>query len=201
MTTVSVRDLRNHGDEVLDTVARGESVTVTRDGIAVAELRPLPRRGPSAAQLVERRRHLARIDPERLRQDLDTLLDPAVCASERGVLDTSLLPDEPVVSAISLAELSVGPLITDDPDERAESAGSLHQPQNGRIRFRSAALRRCRRPGIRSCRGRAPTSRMQASGARIRRTYCGDGHQRAVAAVHLQSQRRRVDPISGPPVC
>ena len=51
--------------------------------------------------------------------------------SERGVLDTStvillgrmtdpsLLPDEQVISAITLAELSVGPLITDDPDERA----------------------------------------------------------------------------------
>ena len=78
MTTVSVRDLRNRGGEVLDTVARGEAVTVTRDGVAVAELRPLPRRGPSAAQLIERRRHLARIDPERLRQDLDTLVDPSL---------------------------------------------------------------------------------------------------------------------------
>ncbi|MGZ8802480.1 MAG: type II toxin-antitoxin system Phd/YefM family antitoxin, partial [Mycobacterium sp.] len=65
-------DLRNHGGEVLDTVARGESVTVTRDGVAVAELRPLPRRVPSAAQLIERRRHLPRIDPERFRRDIDT---------------------------------------------------------------------------------------------------------------------------------
>ena len=78
MATVSVRDLRNHGGEVLDTVARGESVTVTRDGVAVAELRPLPRRGTSAAQLIERRRHLPRIDPERLRRDIDTVLDPAL---------------------------------------------------------------------------------------------------------------------------
>lgn len=47
-------------------------MTVTRDGVAVAELRPLPRRVPSAAQLIERRRHLPRIDPERFRRDIDT---------------------------------------------------------------------------------------------------------------------------------
>ncbi len=78
MKTVSVRDLRNHGGEVLDAVERGENVTVTRDGKAVAELRPLPRRGPSASQLIERRRHLKQFDPERFRRDLDTVLDPAL---------------------------------------------------------------------------------------------------------------------------
>lgn len=46
-----------------------------------------------------------------------------------GVLDTSTqiliervdpdeLPDEPVITAVTLAELSVGPLVTDDPLER-----------------------------------------------------------------------------------
>lgn len=78
METVSVRDLRNHGGEVLDSVARGESVTVTRDGVPVAELRPLPRRGLSAVQLIERRRHLAHIDPDRLRRDIDAVLDSSV---------------------------------------------------------------------------------------------------------------------------
>lgn len=78
MRTVSVRDLRNHGGEVLHAVERGESVTVTKDGKAVAELRPLPRRGSSATQLIERRRHLKPVDPERLRRDLDTVLDPTL---------------------------------------------------------------------------------------------------------------------------
>ena len=57
--------------------------------------------------------------------------------SERGLLDTStvillgrmadssMLPDEPVISAITLAELSVGPLITDDADERAARQAHL----------------------------------------------------------------------------
>jgi prevent-host-death family protein len=74
--SVSVRELRNHGGEVLDRVARGESVIVTRDGAEVAELRPRPRPGPSAADLIARRRHLPGVDPEALRRDLDTVLNP-----------------------------------------------------------------------------------------------------------------------------
>jgi prevent-host-death family protein len=73
--SVTVRDLRNHGGEVLDRVARGEILTVTRDGAEVAELWPRRRRGPSARQLIERRRHLPDVDPDRLRQDLDEVVD------------------------------------------------------------------------------------------------------------------------------
>jgi tRNA(fMet)-specific endonuclease VapC len=36
-----------------------------------------------------------------------------------GSLDPDRLPAEPVITAITLAELSVGPLATDDPGERA----------------------------------------------------------------------------------
>jgi prevent-host-death family protein len=75
METVSVRELRNHGGEVLDRVARGVAVVVTRDGAEVAELRPRARRGPAAADLIARRRHLPRIDPAALRRDLDEVLD------------------------------------------------------------------------------------------------------------------------------
>jgi prevent-host-death family protein len=75
MRTVTVRDLRNRGGEVLDQVAAGEHLTVTRDGRPVAELRPVRRPGLSAATLVERWRRLPRVDPRRLRQDLDDVLD------------------------------------------------------------------------------------------------------------------------------
>lgn len=78
METVTVRQLRNHGGEVLDRVARGEALIVTRDGAEVAELRPRARRSPSAADLIERRRHLPRVDPGRLRRDLDAVLDPGL---------------------------------------------------------------------------------------------------------------------------
>ena len=75
MASVSVRDLRNHGGEVLDRVARGEAVVVTRDGAEVAELRPRARRSPSAADLISRRRNLPVVDPDALRRDLDAVLD------------------------------------------------------------------------------------------------------------------------------
>lgn len=70
-----MRDLRNHGGEVLDRVARGAALVVTRDGAEVAELRPRARRGPSAADLIARRRILPQVDPAALRRDLDTVLD------------------------------------------------------------------------------------------------------------------------------
>ena len=75
MESISVRELRIHGGEVLDRVARGETLVVTRDGTAVGELRPLPRRGLSAAELTARRRHLPQVDPDALRHDLDSVLN------------------------------------------------------------------------------------------------------------------------------
>jgi len=76
MDSVTVRELRNRGGEVLDRVTRGETLVVTRDGTEVAELRPLRRRSPAAADLIARRRHLPEVDPDALRRDLDTVLDP-----------------------------------------------------------------------------------------------------------------------------
>jgi prevent-host-death family protein len=75
---VNVRELRNHGGEVLDRVARGESVIVTRDGAEVAELRPRRRRSPSPADLIARRRSLPSVDLEALRRDIDDVLDPGL---------------------------------------------------------------------------------------------------------------------------
>ena len=75
---VSVRDIRNHGGEVLARVQRGETVTITSDGTPVAELRPLPRRSLSAAELVARRRRLPRVDASVLRGDIDALLDQSL---------------------------------------------------------------------------------------------------------------------------
>jgi prevent-host-death family protein len=75
MDSVTVRELRNHGGEVLDRVARGEALVVTRDGTEVAELRPRTRRSPSPADLIARRRHLPTVDPEALRRDIDAVLD------------------------------------------------------------------------------------------------------------------------------
>ena len=75
MSEATVRDLRNHGGEILDRVEAGERVTVTRDGRAVARLEPLGRRPLSAATLVERFRRLPPVDAAALRADLDAELD------------------------------------------------------------------------------------------------------------------------------
>jgi len=75
METVSVRDLRNHGGEVLNRVARGESLIITRDGAEVAEMVPLHRSSVAPAELIARRRALPLVDPDALRRDVDAVLD------------------------------------------------------------------------------------------------------------------------------
>lgn len=47
----------------------------------------------------------------------------AVVLLER--LNPSELPEQPVITAVTLAELSVGPLVTDDPSERATRQARL----------------------------------------------------------------------------
>jgi prevent-host-death family protein len=76
MKTVTIRDLRNHGGEVVDRVEAGEHITVTRDGRAVAELRPLRSRGILSDALLERWRRLPTVDGSQLRRDIDALIDP-----------------------------------------------------------------------------------------------------------------------------
>ena len=75
MSSVTVRDLRNNGGDVLDRVVRGESFIVTRDGAPVAELAPLRRRSAPAAELIARRRALPLVDPAALKRDIDAVLD------------------------------------------------------------------------------------------------------------------------------
>jgi prevent-host-death family protein len=75
VTEVTVRDLRNHGGDVLDRVARGERITITRDGRRVAELRPLTASKRSAEALLIRWRHLPAVDPAAFRNDIDDVVD------------------------------------------------------------------------------------------------------------------------------
>ena len=75
MSEVSIRDLRNHGGDVVDRAAKGERLTITRSGKPVAELRPLEREPMSLEVILARRRHLPVVDPDQLRHDLDQILD------------------------------------------------------------------------------------------------------------------------------
>jgi prevent-host-death family protein len=78
MGEVTIRELRNRGGDVLDRVSRGETLTVTRDGRPVAELRPLLRQAAAAAVLLERWRRLPHVDPARFRSDIDAFMDADV---------------------------------------------------------------------------------------------------------------------------
>lgn len=75
MVEVSIRDLRNRGGDIVDRVTRGEHVTITRSGKAVATLHPLRQSHMPAAVLIERWRQLPDVDPDRLRSDVDETLD------------------------------------------------------------------------------------------------------------------------------
>lgn len=78
MAAVTIRELRNHGGDVVNRVLAGEWFVVTRLGEPVAELRPLRRRGLDAATLLSRWRHLPMVDPTTLRDDIDELMDPSL---------------------------------------------------------------------------------------------------------------------------
>jgi antitoxin (DNA-binding transcriptional repressor) of toxin-antitoxin stability system len=78
MADVSIRDLRNHGGDVVDRAARGEHITVTRSGKAVAELRAISRPPLSAEVLLSRWRRLPAVDSVALRADVEALLDATI---------------------------------------------------------------------------------------------------------------------------
>jgi antitoxin (DNA-binding transcriptional repressor) of toxin-antitoxin stability system len=60
---------------VIDGVERGEVLLVTRDGRAVAELRPVRAPGVPRDLLIKRARTLPPVDPDQLRADLGAAID------------------------------------------------------------------------------------------------------------------------------
>ncbi len=73
---ISQRELRNESGEIMRALDRGESFTVTRNGVPVGELTPLRRRRFVARDVVIAAFTGApRIDWNRFRQDLDSLID------------------------------------------------------------------------------------------------------------------------------
>ncbi len=78
MSDVTIRDLRNHGGDVVDRVQRGERLTVTRSGRPVAQLVPVPRIALTATELLRRRRQLPDVDLAGLRADIDATMDASL---------------------------------------------------------------------------------------------------------------------------
>lgn len=71
------------------------------------------------------------------------MLDTSTVILLGRIGDPATLPDQSVISAITLAELSVGPLITSDPVESAARQAHLQQAENDfdAIAFDAAAAR------------------------------------------------------------
>ena len=74
MTTslISQREFRNNSASVMDAVEAGETFRITRNGVEVAEVRPIPRRRQlTAEELVSRHKRLPQMDAAELRRDSD----------------------------------------------------------------------------------------------------------------------------------
>jgi len=75
---IAQRELRNDNAKVIEAVVAGESFVITRNGVPVAELRPVQ---PARRTFVPRAQLLAlvatgpRIDRARFRTDLDRVID------------------------------------------------------------------------------------------------------------------------------
>jgi prevent-host-death family protein len=71
---ITQREFRNNSAAVMDAVEAGETYHVTRNGVEVAELRPVTRRRRlTVEELVERHRKLPRVDYLSMRQEADEL--------------------------------------------------------------------------------------------------------------------------------
>jgi len=78
MADVSIRELRNHGGEVVERAQRGEQLTITRGGKPVARLVAVHRPPMPLDELRRRWARLPEVDPVQLRRDIDAIIDPSI---------------------------------------------------------------------------------------------------------------------------
>ena len=79
--TIAQRELRNDNARVIDEVAAGQTFLVTRNGVPVAERRPVqrPRRTfVPKAELLAMVTAGPHLDAARFRADLDRVIDPGL---------------------------------------------------------------------------------------------------------------------------
>jgi antitoxin (DNA-binding transcriptional repressor) of toxin-antitoxin stability system len=74
MRVISQAELSDTSAAIMDAVEKGETFHITRNGVEVAELRPLPRRRRlTAEELVERYRNMPPVDYQQMRREADEL--------------------------------------------------------------------------------------------------------------------------------
>ncbi|ATE52185.1 type II toxin-antitoxin system Phd/YefM family antitoxin [Actinosynnema pretiosum] len=72
MKVINQREFRNNSAEVMNAVEAGETYHITRNGVEVAEVRPLSRRRRfTAEELVARHRALPKVDYELMRREAE----------------------------------------------------------------------------------------------------------------------------------
>lgn len=77
--SITQRELRNDSGAILREVQAGQTIVVTRNGVPVAELRPVPpRRFVARAVIAEAAKRAPRVDAGRLRADLDATVDQSI---------------------------------------------------------------------------------------------------------------------------
>ena len=75
--TITQRELRNDSGAVLREVQTGQTVTISRNGMPVAELRPLRgRRFVPRGTIAAAAKQAPKIDAKRWRKDIDAIVDP-----------------------------------------------------------------------------------------------------------------------------
>jgi prevent-host-death family protein len=73
---ISQRELRNQSAAILREAQAGQTIIITRNGVPVAELRPIqPRRFAPRAVIAEAAVRAPRVDATRFRADLDAVVD------------------------------------------------------------------------------------------------------------------------------
>ncbi|HEY5566328.1 MAG TPA: type II toxin-antitoxin system prevent-host-death family antitoxin [Gammaproteobacteria bacterium] len=76
---ITQRELRNDSGAVLREVQAGQTMIITRNGVPVAELRPVPpRRFVPRAIIADAARRAPRVDADRFRADVDTIVDQSI---------------------------------------------------------------------------------------------------------------------------
>ena len=76
---ITQRELRNDSAAILREVQAGRTVIIARNGVPVAELRPVPpRRFVPRAVIADAAKRAPRVDASRLRADLDAVVDQSV---------------------------------------------------------------------------------------------------------------------------
>ncbi|MEU1898083.1 type II toxin-antitoxin system prevent-host-death family antitoxin [Nocardiopsis dassonvillei] len=87
MKTITQREFRNNAASVMEEVEAGETFHVTRNGVEVARVSPVPRRRRlTAEQLAERHRRLLRVDFALMREEADAFFgdEDRVGEDDRG---------------------------------------------------------------------------------------------------------------------